>query len=165
MKQELSDYEKYKRACYYEEEIEKAKINGEQDFLKKIIEKYRKFVVNNFESIEIYKKWVNDIQNNNIPQKPKDKFRKNILRRFKSAYADLKMSYLPEEEFMAMKYYEKLIYNKKFQKEGITLKHKKEEVCKKYNIDIIKLNSIWASRCKHIGYANNLIKENQPKKR
>lgn len=117
----------------------------------------------------IHQQQVHVLKNENIPKdnliniqqstKTKPKKRKNlsmseIEHNFCISYIDAKMSYLSDEEFGAMKYYEDLMYNWKYRKQGMTLERKMEMFHEKYpNVTNDKIKRIHNTRVRHMGYA------------
>jgi hypothetical protein len=90
---------------------------------------------------------------------PKRNYLEKSIKDFKTNYVDLKMSNLDEEEFQAMKYFETLLYNKKYHRVGFTLEKKKKDVTEKYDITIQRLESIWKTRISYFNNATKIVEE------
>lgn len=100
-------------------------------------------------------------QQKNIGPFNKKQYLQTASNRFKSSYADMIMCYKTnEEEFQAMKYYEKLQYNPRYWKKGKKLKDKQEEVLKKYpSITLQRLIQIWYTRLSYYNKATKILLE------
>jgi len=100
--------------------------------------------------------------------KSKEKYLEESRLSFAKNYADLMMSYLPEKEFKAMKYYETTLYNSNYNEKNVSLQLKQSRVCITYSITVNRLKEIWQTRINHFGYGRKIweqLKQTKVKRR
>lgn len=93
-----------------------------------------------------------EVNENDIKITP---LKKQYIKMFKIAYVGLKQIHLIPTELKALN----LVYFLTKKKKIKHLKDAFEISSKKYNVDVIKLKSLWGTRMNHMRHAKQLIKE------